>query len=47
MKPEAETVDLAALDKEALHALAKERGVKVHHNAGAETVRKALAEAQQ
>lgn len=47
VKPEAETVDLTALDKEALHALAKERGVKVHHNAGAETVRKAMAEAQQ
>ncbi len=43
----AQVVDLALLDKEALHALAKERGIKVHHNAGADTVRKALAEAQQ
>lgn len=37
--------DLEALDKEQLHALAKERGVKVHHMAGAEKVRAALREA--
>lgn len=30
------------MDAEALHALAKERGVKVHHAAGADKVRKAL-----
>jgi hypothetical protein len=33
---------LDELDKEQLHALAKERGVKVHHLAGAEKVRAAL-----
>ena len=33
------------LDKAALHALAKESGVKVHHAAGADTVRRALIEA--
>lgn len=33
---------LDALDKEQLHALAKERGVKVHHMAGADKVRAAL-----
>lgn len=33
------------LDKEQLHALAKERGVKVHHMAGADKVRAALREA--
>lgn len=38
-------VDLDALDGEALHALARERGVKVHHKAGAEKVRAALREA--
>lgn len=32
------------LDSEALHALAKERGVTVHHRAGAEKVRAALRE---
>lgn len=47
VKPAEQAIDLAAMDKEALHALAKERGVKVHHNAGADTVRKALTEAQQ
>lgn len=36
---------LDALDKERLHALAKERGVKVHHMAGADKVRAALREA--
>lgn len=38
-------VDLDALDGEALHALARERGVKVHHKAGADKVRAALREA--
>lgn len=33
---------LDALDKEQLHALAKERGIKVHHMAGADKVRAAL-----
>lgn len=36
---------LDGLDSEALHALAKERGVKVHPRAGAEKVRAALREA--
>jgi hypothetical protein len=35
---------LDVLDKEQLHALAKERGVKVHHMAGADRVRAALRE---
>ena len=39
-------VNLADLDKAALHDLAKQRGVKVHHAAGAETVRKALEAAE-
>lgn len=45
--PAAESQDdgLEALDKEQLHALAKERGVKVHHMAGADKVRAALREA--
>ncbi len=34
-----------ALSKEELHAIAKERGVTVHHAAGAEKVRAALREA--
>lgn len=34
--------DLESMTKEELHAIAKERGVKVHHNAGAEKVREAL-----
>jgi hypothetical protein len=34
--------DLDAMDREQLHALAKERGVKVHHMAGADRVREAL-----
>lgn len=38
-------VDLDALDGDALHALARERGVKVHHKAGADKVRAALREA--
>lgn len=37
--------DLDGLDAEQLHALAKERGVKVHHAAGADKVREALREA--
>lgn len=45
-KVPAPTVNLKDLDKAALHALAKERGVKVHHAAGAETVRTALEAAQ-
>lgn len=40
-----EDVDLDALDGEALHALARERSVKVHHKAGADKVRAALREA--
>ena len=39
--------ELDGLDAAALHALAKERGVKVHHNAGADKVRAALREAAQ
>lgn len=35
---------LAAMDRDELHALAKERGVKVHHMAGADKVRAALRE---
>lgn len=42
IKPE----NLEAMSKEDLHALAKERGVKVHHMAGADKVRAALMEAQ-
>lgn len=30
------------MDKAQLHALAKERGIKIHHNAGADKVREAL-----
>ena len=42
-EPEEQDDDgLDALDKEQLHALAKDRGVKVHHLAGAEKVRAAL-----
>lgn len=45
-KPESETGDdLDALDAQELHALAKERGIKVHHNAGADKVRAALRSA--
>ena len=43
--PEPQADGLKALDKEQLHALAKERGVKVHHMAGADKVRAALREA--
>lgn len=38
---------LEGLDREQLHALAKERDVKVHHMAGADRVRAALREAAQ
>jgi len=37
---------LDGMDKDQLHALAKERGIKVHHAAGADKVRAALREAQ-
>lgn len=37
---------LDALSKEELHAIAKERGVAVHHAAGADKVRAALREAE-
>lgn len=40
------TDDLDAMDAPALHALAKERGVKVHHASGAEKVRAALRAAE-
>lgn len=33
---------LDGMDKEQLHALAKERGIKVHHLAGADKVRASL-----
>ncbi|MBI3150069.1 MAG: hypothetical protein HYZ17_16315 [Betaproteobacteria bacterium] len=39
-------VSLDDMDAEALHALAKSRGVKVHHLAGARKVRQALLDAQ-
>ncbi|WP_368655402.1 hypothetical protein ABRY94_11765 [Castellaniella ginsengisoli] len=38
--------ELDALDADQLRALAKERGVRVHHNAGAQKVREALRAAQ-
>lgn len=38
--------DLDAMDADALRALAQERGLKVHHNAGADKLRAALREAQ-
>lgn len=38
-------VDLDSLDGDALHALARDLGVKVHHKAGADKVRAALREA--
>ena len=38
---------LDELDAAQLHELAKERGVKVHHAAGADKVREALREAAQ
>lgn len=36
--------DLDAMGLDALHALAKSKGVKVHHRAGAEKVRAAILE---
>lgn len=45
--PEQETLDeFDALSVEELHALAKERGIEVHHRAGAEKVKDALRKAQ-
>lgn len=44
-KAEQAAVDLDKLDADALHALAQERGVKVHHKAGADKVREALRQA--
>ena len=44
--PVSEADNLASLSREELHALAKDRGVVVHHAAGAEKVRAALIEAQ-
>lgn len=44
--PVVEVDDLASISLQELHELAKERGVKVHHNAGAEKVRAALREAE-
>lgn len=38
-------ISLDELDAKALHELAKKRGVKVHHLAGAEKVREALRNA--
>lgn len=40
------TDSLDGLTVDELHALAKERGVEVHHRAGAEKVKTALREAQ-
>lgn len=37
--------DLDKMEPEDLHALAKSRGVKIHHKAGADKVREALREA--
>jgi hypothetical protein len=45
VEPQADADGLDALDKDELHALAKERGVRVHHMAGADKVRAALREA--
>ncbi|WP_312288801.1 hypothetical protein [Stutzerimonas nitrititolerans] len=45
--PDQETLDeFDALSVEELHALAKERGIEVHHRAGAEKVKDALRKAQ-
>ncbi len=38
--------ELDALSAEELHRLAKERGVEVHHRAGADKVKEALRKAQ-
>lgn len=50
LKAESQSVvqsdDLDSLDAEQLHELAKERGVKVHANAGADKVREALRNAE-
>lgn len=45
-QPEPATLDLDAMDADALHALAQERGVKVHHKTGADKVRDALRQAK-
>lgn len=47
--PDSTVVDdgLDAMDKDQLHAIAKDRNVKVHHLAGADKVRAALREAPQ
>ena len=45
--PASVAVDLDSMDADALRALADERGVKVHHKAGAEKLRAALREAAQ
>lgn len=44
--PEPARVDLDALDIDALRALAQDRGVKVHHNAGVDKIREALRQAK-
>jgi hypothetical protein len=44
--PQTRGVDIASMDREELHALAAERGVKVHHMAGAAKVRQALLDAE-
>jgi hypothetical protein len=44
VEPDGDGLD--AMDKEQLQALAKERGVKVHHMAGAEKLRTALRDAE-
>jgi len=41
------SVGLDDMDAEQLHALARQRGVKVHHLAGARKVRQALLDAQE
>lgn len=38
--------DLDEMEADALHAIAQERGVKVHHKAGADKVRDALRQAK-
>jgi hypothetical protein len=48
-KPSADkagAADIDAMDADALHVLARERGVKVHHKAGADKVREALRQAK-
>lgn len=46
-QPLPDAASLDDLDADQLHALAKERGVKIHHKAGADKVREALREAVQ